>query len=125
MERDFTYIYDIIEGMVRVMNKPPAGNPEWDGQKPDTSSSPAPYRLYNIGNNNPVKLMDFIRELENTLKKKARINYMPIQPGDVPKTWADVKDLASGFQYKPDAKLSDGIMKFIKWYNGTFRNKLM
>ncbi|MBA7577086.1 ADP-L-glycero-D-manno-heptose-6-epimerase [subsurface metagenome] len=89
MERDFTYIDDIIEGAVRVIDNPPGGNKEWDGSNPDPSSSKAPYKLYNIGNNNPVKLLDFIKAIEEATGKKAKMNMMPIQPGDVPATFAD------------------------------------
>ncbi|MCK4630990.1 MAG: NAD-dependent epimerase [Bacteroidales bacterium] len=116
MERDFTYIDDIIEGVIRVLNKPPEGNSDWDPMQPDPATSPAPYKMYDIGNNNPVKLMDFVHAIEEATGKKAKINYMPIQPGDVEKTWADVKDLIQHFGYKPDTEIEEGVRRFVEWY---------
>ena len=121
MQRDFTYIDDIVEGVVRVIDKVPAGNPEWKAQRPDPSSSRAPYRLYNIGNNNPVQLMDFINALEQTLGRKAEKNLLPMQPGDVPSTYADVEDLVRDFDYKPQTPVEDGIRKFVDWYRDFFQ----
>ncbi|MFP4236870.1 MAG: NAD-dependent epimerase [Desulfonatronovibrio sp.] len=120
MQRDFTYIDDIVEGVVRVLDRVPAGNPDWSGQNPDPASSRAPYRLYNIGNNNPVQLMDFIAALEKTLGRKAEKNLLPLQPGDVPSTYADVEDLVEDLGYKPETTVQEGISKFIEWYRKFF-----
>ena len=116
MQRDFTYVDDIVEGLLRVIDKPPAGNAEWDGLVPDPATSPAPYRIYNIGNNNPVRLLDFIEAIENATGKKAEKNLMPIQPGDVPATWADVTDLVNDLGYKPDTDINKGVGEFVRWY---------
>lgn len=116
MVRDFTYIDDIVEGIVRVINNPPKGNPEWSGKNPEPSSSIAPYKVYNIGNNNPVKLMDFIAAIEQKLGKTAKKKMMPIQKGDVPATFADVDDLVKDMGYKPNTSISKGIDRFIEWY---------
>jgi len=116
MKRDFTYIDDIVEGVVRVIDSPPTGDPEWSGASPDPSRSRAPYRLYNIGNSSPVELMDFIEAIEKSLGKKARKNMLPMQPGDVPATWADVSDLAEDFDYKPQTPVQEGVDHFVKWY---------
>jgi UDP-glucuronate 4-epimerase len=120
MQRDFTYIDDITEGVVRVMDKPPRGNPDWSGKQPDPSSSTAPYKIYNIGNNNPVNLMDFIEAIEDALGKKAKKNMVPLQLGDVPATWADVNDLTEDFGYRPSTPLKEGIKKFIAWYRSFY-----
>lgn len=116
MKRDFTYIGDIIEGVVRVMDKIPEPNPQWNGDKPDAASSYVPYKLYNIGNNNPIELMHFIEVLENCLDKKAKKNLLPIQPGDVPATYADVNDLENNVGFKPSTSIEEGIGRFVKWY---------
>jgi UDP-glucuronate 4-epimerase len=116
MVRDFTYIDDIVEGVVRVIDNPPAGNPLWDGHQPDPSCSRAPYKIYNIGNQSPVRLMDFIEAIEVALGKKAIIDLQPIQPGDVPATYADVSDLMHDLGYKPDTTVKDGIGRFVEWY---------
>ena len=116
MQRDFTYIDDIVEGVIRVNDNPPKGNPSWSGKHPDPSSSKAPYKIYNIGNNNPVKLMDFIEAIEKKLGKKAKKNMLPLQPGDVPSTYADVKDLVEDLGYKPSTSIQEGINNFIDWY---------
>ena len=116
MQRDFTYIDDIIEGVVRVIDRTPQGNHAWSGKCPDPSSSKAPYKLYNIGNNNPVKLMEFIEALEGLLGKKAQMNLLPMQPGDVPATWADVNDLADDLTYRPETSVKEGIKQFLSWY---------
>ncbi len=116
MSRDFTYIDDIVEGIVRVIDTPPTGNDSWRGTEPDPSSSPAPYKIYNIGNDNPVKLMDFIGAIEVALGKEAKKNLLPIQPGDVPATWADVSALSEDMGYRPDTSITDGIQKFVEWY---------
>lgn len=116
MRRDFTYIDDIVEGVVRVMNKAPTPNPNWSGDKPDPATSYAPYKVYNIGNNNPVELLKFIEVLEECLGKKAVKNLLPIQTGDVPATYADVDDLISDVGFKPSTSIEQGIEKFVKWY---------
>lgn len=121
MQRDFTYIDDIVEGVIRVNDHPPKGNPDWNGKTPDPSSSKAPYKIYNIGNNNPVKLMDFIEALEKKLGKKAKKNMLPIQPGDVPSTYAEVNDLIADLGYKPNTSIEEGIGKFVDWYLDFFK----
>ncbi len=121
MQRDFTYIADIIEGVVRVMDKIPAPNPRWSGDNPDPATSYAPYKLYNIGNNNPVDLMHFIEVLEDCLGKKAEKNLLPIQPGDVPATHADIDDLIRDAGFKPETSLETGIQRFVQWYNEYYK----
>lgn len=116
MVRDFTYVGDIVEGLVRVIDHPPAGNPDWKGADPDPSSSKGPYKIYNIGNNNPVKLMDFIAAIETKLGIEAQKEMLPIQPGDVPATYADVADLEKDLGYKPETTVSEGIDRFVEWY---------
>ncbi|MCD4792915.1 MAG: NAD-dependent epimerase [Bacteroidales bacterium] len=116
MQRDFTFIDDIIQGIKHVTGNPPKGDESWSGLNPNPASSSAPYKLYNIGNNNPIQLMDFISEIEKALNKKAIKNYMPIQQGDVPATYADVSDLIKNFSYKPNTSIKTGIKKFIDWY---------
>ena len=116
MERDFTYVDDIVEGIFGTMKAIPQGNKEWKGTSPDPSSSPAPYKIFNIGNSNPVKLMDFVKAIETELGKKAEIIFKPLQPGDVPKTWADTKDLEDIIHYKPATPIELGVKKFIEWY---------
>jgi UDP-glucuronate 4-epimerase len=116
MKRDFTYIDDIIEGIVRVMNKIPQPNPEWDRKNPDPGSSYAPYKLYNIGNNNPVELTKFIELLETNLEKKARKNMLPMQQGDVPITFADIDDLMKVAGFRPATTIEEGMKRFVAWY---------
>jgi UDP-glucuronate 4-epimerase len=116
MKRDFTYIDDIIEGVVRVMDKIPQPNPDWDRKNPDPGSSYAPYKLYNIGNNNPVELIKFIEILEINLGKKAQKNLLPMQQGDVPVTYADIDDLIKDVRFKPSIPLEVGIKRFVEWY---------
>ena len=116
MKRDFTYIDDIIEGVTRVISKPPAANAGWSGDAPDPSSSFAPYKLYNIGNNNPVPLMDFIACIEENLGKTARKNFLPMQAGDVPASFADVDDLMVDVGFKPATPFREGIRRFVVWY---------
>lgn len=121
MERDFTYIDDIVEGVFRIIEgEPPAVNPDWIGSKPDPSSSRAPYKIYNIGNSSPVKLMDFIHALENNIGKKAIKEFLPMQAGDVQKTWADTNNLRQQYNYKPSTSAETGISKFISWYRNYF-----
>ncbi len=121
MQRDFTYIDDIVEGVIRVIDNPPSSNPKWSGKNPDPSSSKAPYKIYNIGNNNPVKLMDFIEALEQKIGKSAKKNMLPLQQGDVPSTYADVSDLVEDLGYKPNTSIKEGINKFVDWYKSFFR----
>ena len=116
MERDFTYVDDIVEGVVRVMGKLPAPDPLWSGHDCNPATSTAPYRIYNIGNNQPVPLMEFIKTLEQCLGKKAKKNYCPMQIGDVPKTFADVDDLIADVGFKPSTSIKEGLEKFVAWY---------
>lgn len=116
MQRDFTYVDDIVEGVTRVIDNPPEKNNQWSGKAPDPASSPAPYKIYNIGNNSPVALMDFISAIETATGRKAEKNFMPIQPGDVPATWADVNDLITQFNYRPNTPIQRGVNKFVEWY---------
>jgi UDP-glucuronate 4-epimerase len=121
MERDFTYVDDIVEGISLTLLNIPKGNLQWRGVSPDPSSSIAPYKIYNIGNSNPVKLMDFISAIEKELGKKANIVFKPIQAGDVPKTWADTKDLEQEVHYKPSTTIGTGVSRFISWYKEYFK----
>lgn len=116
MLRDFTYVEDIIEGVVRVMNKIPQPNEQWKQSISNISASSAPYKIYNIGNNAPVKLLDFIDAIEKELGVKAIKELLPIQPGDVPETFADVSDLVADVGYKPNTSIKDGVRNFVKWY---------
>ncbi len=120
MKRDFTYIDDIVEGVVRTLDHTAANNPEWSGAQPDPGTSAAPYRLYNIGNNNPVELMYLIETIEKTLGKTAEKQMMPIQPGDVPSTYADVEALIADVGFKPATSIEDGVARFIEWYQSYF-----
>ncbi len=120
MQRDFTYIDDIVEGLVRVLGRPPAPNPAWSGERPDPSSSFAPYRIYNIGNNQPVALMDFIATLEGHLGRTAKKNFLPLQAGDVPATFADVDDLMADVGFKPATSITEGIGRFVAWYRAYY-----
>ncbi len=120
MQRDFTYIDDIIEGVVRVMGRRPTPNPAWRGDRPDPGSSYAPYRIYNIGNNRPVELERFIAVLEEVLGKKAVKEYLPLQAGDVPATYADVEDLAADVGFRPATPLETGIARFVSWYRSYY-----
>jgi len=121
MKRDFTYIDDIVEGVVRVIDRIPEPDPEWSGDKPDPATSYAPYKLFNIGNNNPVELMRFIEVLEDCLGKKAEKNLLPIQAGDVPATYADVDDLIKDVGFKPSTSIEEGIKKFVEWYRSYYK----
>ncbi|WP_320171545.1 NAD-dependent epimerase [Maridesulfovibrio sp.] len=116
MLRDFTYIDDIVEGVVRVMKNTAKPNPDWTGDKPDPGSSPAPFRIYNIGNNQPTELMRYIEVLEECIGKKAEKNMMPLQAGDVPSTYANVDDLVRDVDFKPCTTIEEGIAKFVAWY---------
>lgn len=121
MARDFTYVADIVEGMLKVMNKPAAPNEAWSGMDPDPGTSKAPHRVYNIGLNAPVKLMDFIAELEEAFGKEAKKEFLPMQDGDVPETYADVSDLFETFDVKPKVTIKEGIKEFVKWYKSYYK----
>ena len=119
--RDFTYIDDIVEGVINTLDSPAKSNNDWNSNKPDPSSSNDPWRIYNIGNNNPIKLMDYIDALEKTLGKKAKINFLPLQPGDVPDTYANVDNLKKQFNYKPTTPVLKGVSNFITWYKNYYK----
>ncbi|MET0106802.1 MAG: NAD-dependent epimerase [Sedimenticola sp.] len=118
--RDFTYIDDIVEGVIRVLDKPAEPSPEWNGDNPDSGTSYAPWRIYNIGNNNPVELKAYIGALESALGKEARKELLPLQPGDVPDTYADVDDLVRDMGYKPQTPLEEGMKRFVEWFTGYY-----
>ncbi|MCR9014054.1 NAD-dependent epimerase [Aquiflexum gelatinilyticum] len=120
MKRDFTYIDDIVEGIIRVADRPAKPNPEWTGQDPDPGSSYAPFKVYNIGNSQPVELMDYIGALEKAMGKEAIKNMLPLQPGDVPSTYADVTDLKRDTGYQPQTSVEDGVAKFVAWYKKSY-----
>ena len=121
MRRDFTYIDDIVEGVVRIVDRPPAGETGWSGTAPDPSSSKAPYRIYNIGNGQPVDLMKFIQAIEKALGRKAEINLLPLQPGDIPATWADTSDIERDFGFRPRTPIERGIGCFVEWYRRFYK----
>jgi UDP-glucuronate 4-epimerase len=116
MRRDFTYIDDIVEGIIRLLDKPPQYNSEWDRVNPDPSSSYAPYKVYNIGNHKPVKLMDFIKVLEKLIGKNAKMEFLPMQAGDVKETYADITDLHTDVGFYPATSIEEGLAHFVKWY---------
>lgn len=119
--RDFTYVDDIVEGIIRTLDRPAPPDPNWNGAKPDPGASGAPWRVYNIGNNSPVELLDYIGALERALGKKAEIQGLPLQAGDILNTFADIDDLAEQFHYKPATKVDDGIARFVAWYRDYFK----
>lgn len=119
--RDFTYIDDIVEGVIRVLDQPPLQNPKWSSEAPDAATSSAPWRIYNIGNNTSVELMKYIAALERALGKKADMEMLPLQPGDVPDTYADVTDLVEQFHYKPETSVEQGVANFVAWYRDYFK----
>lgn len=121
MIRDFTYIDDIVEGIVRVIDQPAAPDPEWSGDAPDPATSYAPYRIYNIGNNRPVRLMRYIEVLEQCLGKKATLDLLPMQPGDVPATTADVSALETAVGFRPDTPVERGIARFVEWHQAYYK----
>src|SRR3989338_5221783 len=121
MVRDFTYIDDIVEGVVRAIDRPAHKDPAWSADKPDSATSYAPYRIYNIGNNRPVELMRYISVLEACLGRKARMEMLHMQPGDVPATYADTADLGSAVGFKPDTTVETGVANFVKWYREYYR----
>ena len=118
--RDFTYIDDIVEGLIKVIDKPASSNSKWDSNHPDTASSKAPWCIYNIGNNQPIQLLDYLKSLEKVLKKKGKINFLSLQPGDIKDTDANISDLIKVFNYKPNTTIDDGNLKFINWYKQYF-----
>ncbi len=124
MRRDFTYVDDIVDGIIKLIPNIPGPNPDWNGDNPDSATSFAPYKLYNIGNNQPVELMRFIEVLEENLGKKGIKNFMPIQPGDVPATYADVDDLMAAVGFKPSTSIEDGISRFVNWYKDYYKINL-
>ncbi|MCL2021503.1 MAG: NAD-dependent epimerase [Betaproteobacteria bacterium] len=119
--RDFTYIDDIAEGIVRVLDRPATADPDWRGEQPDPGSSRAPWRVYNIGNHRPVELLDYIAALEKALGRRAEMELLPMQAGDVPDTCADVEDLAREFDFRPDTPIETGIARFVTWYRDYFK----
>ena len=118
--RDFTYIDDIVEGLLRILDRPAYSNPQWSGAQPDPGTSSAPWRVYNIGNNSPVELMDYIAAIEKALGKMAKVEYLPLQDGDVPNTYADIDDLVDQFNYKPNTTVEAGVARFVAWYRDYF-----
>ena len=123
MKRDFTYVEDIVEGIFRLLNRPPTENKNWDSDNPDSATSFAPYQLFNIGNNSPVQLMDYIGAIEEKLGMEAKKNFLPLQIGDVPETYADVTALEEKVGYKPSTSVIDGVGKFIDWYKDYYKVK--
>jgi UDP-glucuronate 4-epimerase len=121
--RDFTYVNDIAEGVVRSCDRVATPNPAWNSDEPDPGSSRAPYRLYNIGNNQPVELMRYIHVLEECLGRKAEMNLLPLQPGDVPDTWADIEDLTRDVGYTPATPVEEGVSRFVDWYLSYYRDR--
>lgn len=124
MMRDFTYVDDIVEAISRLVEKPATPNPEWSGESPDPSSSYAPYKVYNIGNNSPVRLMEFVEAIENRVGKTAKKNFMDLQPGDVPETYANVEDLFKNIEFKPSTNIQVGVNNFVDWYLNYYNIKL-
>lgn len=120
MVRDFTYVDDIVEGILRVTDKPAVPNTDWDAENPDPASSTAPYRIFNIGNSDPVELMDYLEAIEEAVGKKAITNMMPMQPGDVAATWADTRDLETITGFKPATPVRDGVKAFVDWYRSYY-----
>ena len=121
MRRDFTYVDDIVEGVIRTLDHPAEPNPAWSGDKPDPGTSSAPARIYNIGNHQPVELLRFIEVLEQTIGKKAKKKLLPIQPGDVPATYADIEDLSRDVGFKPATPIEVGIPRFVQWYREFYK----
>ncbi len=116
--RDFTYVEDIVEGVIRASDRPAIPDSDWDPARPDPATSDAPFRIYNIGNSSPVRLDDFIAALETALGKPAIRELLPLQPGDVPDTWADTSRLTAATGYAPGTPLADGVARFVEWYLG-------
>ncbi len=120
MQRDFTFIDDIVEGVMRVMDRTPEPNHSWSGDRPDPGTSYAPYRIYNIGNNSPVELLTFIETIEKCIGKTAEKNFLPLQAGDVPATYADVDDLMKDVGFKPATPIGEGVRRFVEWYRNYY-----
>lgn len=123
MVRDFTYVDDIVEGVIRTLDRPAQANPDWDGRSPDPATSTAPYRIYNIGNSRPVELMRYVEVLEQCLGRKAIIDFQPMQPGDVPETYADTVELQTAVGYKPDTPIEVGVKRFVEWYLENYKKQ--
>ncbi len=121
--RDFTYVDDIVEGVIRALDRPASSNPQWSGDSPDSATSYAPYRLYNIGNSSPVELLSYIELLEKYLEKQAEKNFLPLQPGDVPDTHADVSDLMTDVGYRPSTPIEVGVRNFVDWYRSYYGHR--
>ena len=119
--RDFTYIDDIVEGVIKTLDNPASSNVAWNSDQPDPANSKAPWQIYNIGNSSPVQLMDYVDALEKALGKKAKLNFLPLQPGDVPDTFANVNNLKEKFNYKPSTSVFDGVSNFVKWYKDYYQ----
>ena len=118
--RDFTYIDDIVRGVIKTLDNPATIDFDWNSDQPDPASSKAPWRIYNIGNSKPIQLLDYINALESVLNKKAKINLLPLQPGDVPDTYANVENLNIRFNYKPSTSIIEGVSNFVKWYKSYY-----
>jgi UDP-glucuronate 4-epimerase len=121
MVRDFTYVDDIVEGVIRVMDQPAAPDPKWNAESPDSARSSAPWRIYNIGNNRPVELMRYIEVLESCLGRKARLDLQPMQPGDVPATYADIRELSAATGFEPATPVETGVQRFVDWYRSYYK----
>jgi len=121
LENPLSYIDDIVKGVIRVLDRPAPPNPNWSSDHPDPGTSTAPWRVYNIGNNRPVNLMDYICALENALGKEANKEFLPIQPGDVPDTWANVDDLVEQFDYQPNTSVEQGVANFAAWFKDYYK----
>ena len=121
MVRDFTYVADIAQGVVRALDHPATPNEEWNGSDPDPATSQAPYRVYNIGNNRPVQLLEYIAALEECLGRKAKMDLLPMQAGDVPATMADVTELEKAVGFRPSTPVQEGIARFVAWYRDFYR----
>jgi UDP-glucuronate 4-epimerase len=119
--RDFTYIDDIVEGIIKTLDNPATSNARWDSNLPDPATSKVPWRIYNLGNNKPIHLIEYITTLEKILKKKAKINFLPLQPGDVPDTFANVDNLNKKFNYKPSTSITEGVTNFVSWYKEFYK----
>ncbi|MBE3605897.1 NAD-dependent epimerase [Campylobacter sp. RM13119] len=117
MKRDFTYVDDIVKGIIKCVDNPARPNPKWNAKNPDPATSSAPFKVYNIGNNSPVELMDYIKAVEIRIGREIEKNFMPLQAGDVPATFADVSDLVEDFNYKPNTSVNDGVARFVEWYS--------
>jgi UDP-glucuronate 4-epimerase len=121
MRRDFTYVDDVVESIIRLIDHTPVPDPNWNGDKPDPASSAAPWRVYNIGNHSPVELLEVVRLLEEAIGTKAKCEFLPMQPGDVPATYADVEDLAREVDFKPATSIAEGIGRFVQWFKAYHR----